>query len=412
MNLAASWYVPAEVGALRRWLPAAGLANLLVLCGEWVRRDPEGMWLTALGMLALLGTRLVLPDGTRRWRRGAAAMLAGTALLAGVLSLTASDFRLYDFWSRAWLAVPGALALFWLLRAPVATWAAGGLDAQLIEAGLKRNRTVGPRLASVGLHTLLLHAAALIVIPVVWILDVALSPGNALGGRMGDAFTLEHFGTVLGDGMFWLWARNSLLVAGGTTLLGLALAIPAGYAYSRYDFAGRKGLMFVFILVQMFPGIVILVPYFMVMKTLDLLNTSIGLIVVYSVTALPLCVWMLKGYFDAVPRETEEAAILDGCTQLQLFLWIVLPLALPGVAMTALFSALVAWNEFMLALVFNTSNEQYTLPVGLASMIPSTGQRWGDFAAASVVVSVPVVVLFIFFQKALIRGLSAGAIKG
>lgn len=412
MSLVARWFVPAEIGALRRWLPAACLVNLLVLGGEWLRADAQAMHLTVLGALALVGARLCLPDGVHRWKRGIAALLAGAALLTGALSLAASGLTLYDLWSRAWLVAPAALASVWLLRAPIADWAARRDDTGWLEKELRRNRIVGPRLASVGLHTLLMHAAAVVVIPVLWIVDVAVSPGNALGGRIGDAFTLEHFRTVLGDGMFWLWARNSLIVATGTTLVGLALAIPAGYAYSRYDFAGRKGFMFAFLLVQMFPGIVILVPYFMVMKTLDLLNTSIGLIIVYSVTALPLCVWMLKGYFDAVPRELEEAAILDGCTRLEVFLRIVLPLSLPAVAMTALFSALVAWNEFLLALVFNTSNEQYTLPVGLASMIPFVGQRWGDFAAASVVVSIPVVILFILFQKALIRGLSAGGIKG
>ena len=160
---------------------------------------------------------------------------------------------------------------------------------------------------------------------------------------------------------FWIWTRNSVVVAIGTTLIGLLLAIPAGYAFSRYDFAGRKGSMFVFMVVQMFPGIIILVPYFLVMKTLGLLNSAIGLIIVYSVTALPLCVWMLKGFFDSVPRALEEAALLDGCTQVEVFFRIVLPLSLPAVAITALFSFITAWNEFLLALVFNTSNDAYTL---------------------------------------------------
>ena len=412
MNVAARWYVPAEIRALRRWLPVAALVNLVVAGGEWLREDAGVVQLTLAGLVALVAARLLLPDGKRAWKRAAASIPATGALLAGAWSLQASGLSLYDLWSRAWLIVPPALALVWLFRAPVTHWAAGRGESADIEAGLKRNKRLAPRLAAVGRHALLLHAAALVAIPVLWILDVALSPGNALGGRMGDAFTLEHFDAILGDPSFWLWTRNSLVVAGGTTLVGLALAIPAGYAYSRFDFTGRKASIFVFMLVQMFPGIVILVPYFMVMKTLDLLNTSIGLIVVYSVTALPLCVWMLKGYFDAVPRELEEAAVLDGCTQLEVFLRIVLPLSLPAVAMTALFSALVAWNEFLLALVFNTANERYTLPVGLASMIPVTGQRWGDFAAASVIVSIPVVALFIVFQKALIRGLSAGGVKG
>jgi len=211
---------------------------------------------------------------------------------------------------------------------------------------------------------------------------------------------------------FWIWTRNSLVISIGTTLLGLALAIPAGYAFSRFKFRGREQAMFSFLLVQMFPGIIILVPYYLVMKTLGLLNTSMGLILAYSVTALPLCVWMLKGFFDTVPRELEEAALLDGCSQAQVFRRVILPLSLPAVAVTALFSFLAAWNEYLLALTFMSDNEKFTLPVGLASMIMSKNPMWGDFAAASLLVSIPVVILFIVFQRFLIEGLSAGSVKG
>ena len=131
---------------------------------------------------------------------------------------------------------------------------------------------------------------------------------------MFAAPTGEHFANILGGDDFWIWARNSIIVSIGTTLLGLCLAIPAGYAFSRFRFKGRGAMMFAFLLVQMFPGIIILVPYFMVMKSLGLLNSALGLILAYSVTALPLCVWMLKGFFDTVPKELEEAALLDGCS--------------------------------------------------------------------------------------------------
>ncbi|MDE0423061.1 MAG: sugar ABC transporter permease [Gammaproteobacteria bacterium] len=360
--------------------------------------------------IAIRWYRPVAVTFLRRWLP--AVFVSLSALAIGLLSLVRSSFSFYDLFSRAWLIGPGGLTLYWLLSQEVRVWFAGQVDGENAAAGLARHRRLVPRLESFGTHLLLWHAAALVVVPVVWIVDVAISPGNALGGAIGDAFTLEHFERLLVGESFWLWTRNSLTVATGTTMLGLAFAIPAGYAFSRFKFSGRSQAMFAVLLVQMFPGVIILVPYFMVMKTLGLLNTSIGLILAYSVTALPLCVWMLKGFFDTVPRELEEAALLDGCTQVQVFRRIVLPLSLPAVAVTALFSFLAAWNEFLLALVFNTSNEQYTLPVGLASMIPANGQRWGDFAAASILVSVPVVILFVLFQKPLVQGLSFGGVKG
>ena len=417
-DIAVRWYRPVAVTFLRRWLPCAGIVNLLVLGGEWIREDLVATMLASSGVAALVTLSALiigseaLPAKSRRICWLAAVFVSLSALAIGLLSLVRSSFSFYDLFSRAWLIGPGGLTLYWLLSQEVRVWFAGQVDGENAAAGLARHRRLAPRLESFGTHLLLWHAAALVVVPVVWIVDVAISPGNALGGAIGDAFTLEHFERLLVGESFWLWTRNSLTVATGTTMLGLAFAIPAGYAFSRFKFSGRSQAMFAVLLVQMFPGVIILVPYFMVMKTLGLLNTSIGLILAYSVTALPLCVWMLKGFFDTVPRELEEAALLDGCTQVQVFRRIVLPLSLPAVAVTALFSFLAAWNEFLLALVFNTSNEQYTLPVGLASMIPANGQRWGDFAAASILVSVPVVILFVLFQKPLVQGLSFGGVKG
>ncbi len=411
-TLAERWYVPAEISVLRVWLPFAVVVNVLILGGEALRGNVWGMSGTLSAVVLLNLLCMGLPDGAGRWRRTTSQIFATVALMHGVLFPSWRDVSLYDLWAVSWLIIPAGLSLYWLSTGLSGAWCAGASDARAAELGLARNRRLAPKLEAFGLHVFLLHAVALVVAPVIWIFDVSISPGNILGGAIFDAFTLEHFRAVLGGEAFWLWTRNSLVVAFGTTLVGLLLAIPAGYAFSRYQFAGRKGAMFVFMLIQMFPGIIILVPYFMVMKTLGLLNTSIGLIVAYSVTALPLCVWMLKGFFDAVPRALEEAALLDGCNRVEVFFFVVLPLSLPAVAITALFSFLTAWNEFLLALVFNTSNDAYTLPVGLASMIPATNQLWGDFAAASIVVSIPVVILFVLFQRSLIQGMSSGAVKG
>ncbi len=415
MSIALRCYVPAEVQAMGSWLPFAALMVGVGGVGDALRDDGFALLLSLLAVAVTFGLWSLLPRHGGDGGRGRLPLLRLLALvLAGIgaFSLARGSLSAWDLWARGWMLVPAGLVLAWTLGAVVPPWARGDLDETAAERGLARNRQRTPRLETVALHVVLVHAAAVIIVPVLWIFDVAVSPGNVLGGPMGDAFTLEHFERILGGSQFWTWTRNSLVIAFGTTLVGLALAVPAGYAYSRYDFAGRKGSMFAFMLVQMFPGIIILVPYFMVMKTLGLLNTSIGLIIVYSVTALPLCVWMLKGFFDTVPRALEEAALLDGCTQLEVFFRIILPLSLPAVGMTALFSFIAAWNEFLLALVFNTANERYTLPVGLSSLIPANGQLWGDFAAASIMVSIPVVVMFILFQRSLIQGLSAGSVKG
>ncbi|MEM1201536.1 MAG: carbohydrate ABC transporter permease, partial [Pseudomonadota bacterium] len=407
------WYVPFEALALKSVLSATAGVHLLIAVLELVRDRADLAGLAVLASLGFAAIRWVLPtamSGAVRINTARFAVLV-TAIAAALLTL-GSGLSIYTVWARVWSWLPLVAAGAGLISPYLTGWARRQLPSEALETGLSRNRRLYPLFQRIGSHILLVHASILVLLPNIWIADVSVSPGNLLGGGLGDAFSLEHYVTMLGGSDFWMWTRNSIIVAVGTTIFGLFLAVPAAYAFSRFSFYGRQPAMFSFIVVQMFPGAIILVPYFLVMKTLGLLNTSIGLIIAYSVTALPLCIWMLKGFFDAVPKELEEAAKLDGCSTTQIFLRIILPLSLPAVAVTGIFSFLTAWNEFLLALVFNTSNDQFTLPVGLASLIPTDNQRWGDFAAASLLVSVPVVILFILFQKSLIQGLSSGAVKG
>ena len=407
-----AWYIPAEVLALRRWLIVATVVNIILLTFDYLRGDIQILLLGLFGCGILAALRNYLPAANNPNKRNISLLLSGAIIAIGIYRLILMPTSLFNFWLCAWMIIPGLIALFWLSNQAVSVWATRELSISAVEYGLSRNFELHKKYLKIGSHTTLLHFAVITLIPIIWIFDIALSPGNALGGEIGDSYSSEHFSKILEGDSFWIWFRNSLIVSIGTSLLGLVIAIPAGYAFSRYKFTGRDVSMFAFLLVQMFPGIIILVPYFLVMKTLGLLNSHLGLILAYCVTALPLCVWMLKGFFDTVPRELEEAATLDGCNQFQVFTKVVLPLSMPAVAVTALFSFLAAWNEFLLALTFNTSNDMYTLPVGLASLISSTGQAWGDFAAASILVSLPVALLFLFFQKFLIEGLSAGGVKG
>ena len=407
-----AWYTPIEVLTLRTWLVVATIVNVLLLTFDYLRGDEEILLIGFLACASIAALRASLPVANNSNQRNIALVISLVVISLGFYRLILMPNSVFNIWLNAWIIVPGIISLFWLSNRAVSVWATRELSVSAIEYGLKRNFNLQKKHQSIGSHTTLLHFVVITLIPIVWIFDIALSPGNALGGEIGDSFSTEHFSKILEGDSFWIWFRNSLIVSIGTSLLGLVIAIPAGYAFSRYKFTGRDVSMFAFLLVQMFPGIIILVPYFLVMKTLGLLNSHLGLILAYCVTALPLCVWMLKGFFDTVPRELEEAATLDGCNQFQVFTKVVLPLSLPAVAVTALFSFLAAWNEFLLALTFNTSNDMYTLPVGLASLISSTGQAWGDFAAASILVSLPVALLFLFFQKFLIEGLAAGGVKG
>ena len=364
-----------------------------------------------INLLALIFFYADLGSNYSKFRRDA--LLIIFMLLGSVgFILFVSTYSIFVLVS---IVIPSLIAM-WFLSSPLITsWTYGTISDLEVYENYLNDKKIQPRIQAFSEHLVLTFLCLLIIIPVLWILDTSFSPGNSLssseGFRVGD-WTTEHFSNILSSDEFYTWVKNSLIVSIGTTLLGLSIAIPAGYGFSRYNFYGKSTIMFSFILVQMFPGVIIIVPYFILMKTLGLLNTSTGLILAYSVTALPLCVWMLKGYFDTIPRELEEAARIDGCTQFQVFWKIIIPLSLPAIAVTSLFSFLAAWNEFLLALTFNTSNDNYTLPVGLASFISPTKQLWGDFAALSIIAAIPIVLLFILFQKYLMNGLTAGSVKG
>jgi arabinogalactan oligomer/maltooligosaccharide transport system permease protein len=270
-------------------------------------------------------------------------------------------------------------------------------------------------------HALLWLAVTVAVYPALWVLKMSLSPSQAFGlsaSLWPEQLTLQNYVDVLGatdPAGRWLFGRqllNSILVAGGTTLLGLLLACTAAYALSRFRFPGRRSGLMLMLIVQMFPGVTMAIPIYILMEKLGLLGTLTSLVLIYSMTAIPFCVLMLKGYFDTIPRDLEEAALIDGASELYIFWRIVLPLAKPALAVTALFSFMTAWNEFILAATFLNEEVMYTLPVALQRYVGSFDTEWGRFAAGALVVSIPVVALFFALQRHLVSGLTAGGVKG
>jgi arabinogalactan oligomer/maltooligosaccharide transport system permease protein len=194
--------------------------------------------------------------------------------------------------------------------------------------------------------------------------------------------------------------------------VGITLSCTAAYSFSRFEFPGRKAGMTGLLVTQMFPGVLIAIPLYVLLDVTGLLNSLTGLTLCYATTSIPFCVWMLKGYFDTIPKDLEEAALLDGASRWTIFTKIVLPLSRPAIAVTALFSFMTAWNEFILAATFMNRAASYTLPVALQAYVGDRSTEWGLFAAGAVLVSLPVMALFFMLQKQLVEGLTAGSVKG
>ncbi len=270
-------------------------------------------------------------------------------------------------------------------------------------------------------HLALLILVAVVLYPVMLVCKKAFEPGRdfALSASpIPHAITLEHFRSLFGsrgsngEHLFVRQALNSIAIALATTVVGVFISCTAAYALSRFRFPGRKAGLTTFVVVQMFPATLLIMPLYVVLDKLGLLNSMTGLVLVYSTTAIPFCVWTLKGYFDSLPRELEEAARIDGASPWMIFRRIILPLAKPGLAVTGLFSFMTAWNEFILASTFMTNESHYTLPVLIQSSVGQFSTQYGVFAAGAIVTSVPVMAVFYVLQKYLVGGLTAGAVKG
>jgi ABC-type glycerol-3-phosphate transport system permease component len=268
--------------------------------------------------------------------------------------------------------------------------------------------------------TIALYAAAVVVglftvTPFLWMVLTSVKPEGEILRRTPTLWTAHpqfgRYSDVLHAG-FARALRNSLIVATGTTVAGVAVAALAGYALARFDLPLRRYLLLMVMGVQMFPLVVLIIPLFVVMKALGLLDSWLGLIVAYLSFTTPLAVWLLRSFFETIPRDLEEAAMSDGATRFGAMVRVIFPLAGPGLAATAIFSFIAAWNEFLFALTFVKKENLRTLPVALSAFVGRSQADWGLIMAASVLFTVPVVLFFLAVHRRLTTGMVAGSVTG
>ncbi len=257
-----------------------------------------------------------------------------------------------------------------------------------------------------------------IFFPTFWMISSSLKPNR-------DAFsvppqwvpkrwTLENYSSQLSDRRgFLTYAKNGFLVSLENALFTIMVSVPAGYALARIRFPGKRPLMIVILASQMFPGVIIVISLFSIYRTLHLLNTYAGLVLAFTSFSLPFAIWMIRGFFETIPEEVDEAAQVDGCNRLQILIRIGLPLIIPGLLAVGLFSFLNSWNNLIFALSLTTRQTMRTIPPGfLLTYVGEFQYKWSDMFAGSVLVTLPTVVIFIALQRFLVKGLVAGATKG
>jgi arabinogalactan oligomer/maltooligosaccharide transport system permease protein len=268
---------------------------------------------------------------------------------------------------------------------------------------------------SVVSHGILIVASLIALFPVAWLVFLSLGPDKDdylhPGGIWGK-MTLDNYTYVLQETKFFDWLTSTLIVTLGTTLIGVVISATTGYAVSRMRFPGYKKFMWVLLVTQMFPVAVLMVPMYQILSELQLVDNYLGLILVYCTTTVPYCAWLMKGYFDTIPFEIDEAGRVDGLTPFGTFGRLILPLAKPGLAVAAFYSFLTAFGEVAFASTFMLSDTKYTFAVGLQTFVSEHDAQRNLMAATAVLIAIPVSAFFYFVQKNLVTGLTAGGTKG
>ena len=278
-------------------------------------------------------------------------------------------------------------------------------------------KTVKRMVSGTAINLFFVACCFLALLPILYALSVSLDArGSLLSSNFSfipTEFTLAHYARVFMEEPVILWFQNTMLLTAATVILAMATAVPAAYVFSRKRFPGRTAVLRVLLLLYSFPSILSMFAIYKLMSTLGLVNTHIGLIVIYAGTMSVFALLNMKGYFDAIPVEIEEAGRMDGCNDLNIVTKIVLPLARPTLIVTGVMIVNFVWNEYIFSINFLTGSDRMTLASGLYSLqATETSGSWPVFAAASLVVSFPVLVIFFLSQKHMVSGLTSGGVKG
>ncbi|MGN8844987.1 carbohydrate ABC transporter permease [Niallia sp. HCP3S3_B10] len=272
------------------------------------------------------------------------------------------------------------------------------------------------RLSKLLIYVLLIFASGFVLVPTLWMLSTSLKPIEDVMTTppkwIPENFSFASFINIFRDYPFSDYFINSIIIVSISTIASIIVSCLAAYGVTRFKFKGKGSFLTFLLVTQMFPSIMLLIPFYHVLRSVNLIDSHLGLILVYISFTIPFCTWMMVGFFKSIPTELDEAAKMDGCGKLRTFLQIIMPLSLPGLASTAIYAMLTGWNEYMFALILTNSETMRTLPVGIAELNGYYKILWNDLMAASVISSLPLIILFIFFQKYFISSLTSGSVKG
>lgn len=281
---------------------------------------------------------------------------------------------------------------------------------------LKKKITAKKAIFWVFVYTCCIIIAAFALVPFLWAVSTSFKTEVATYSMnptfIPNPLTWENYKQVLGDKTMMSYFKNTVIVAIVSTLISMLVAIFGAYGFSRYKFPGRTPLLYSILFTRVLPRVSLLVPFYVTLSHFNLVNTYQGLILVYLIIGMPITIWLLKGYIDALPYEVEEAAVVDGCGPLQVLFRIVVPVVAPAIASIGMFAFILAWNEFLFPLLIAKDSSTRPISVGLAFYIDEVGIQWGPMMAASVLMSIPAIIVFSFAQKYIVKGLSEGAVKG